>query len=93
VQTGPDGQFVFVVKEDRRVEMRTVTTAMRSGQDLVIASGLVGGETVITEGQMRLAPGMRVVVRDGRPRDGKKGGGKKGGEGAEKGGEPGRPKS
>jgi multidrug efflux system membrane fusion protein len=93
VQTGPDGQFVFVVKEDRRVEMRTVTTAMRSGQDLVIASGLAAGETVITEGQMRLAPGMRVVVRDGRPRDGKKGGGKKGGEGAEKGGEPGRPKS
>lgn len=101
VQTGPDGQFVFVMKEDRRVEMRTVTTAMRTGQDLVIASGLAAGETVITEGQMRLAPGMRVVVRDGRPRDGKKGG-KKGGEGgggggekggAEKGGEQGRPKS
>jgi membrane fusion protein, multidrug efflux system len=79
VQTGPDGQFVFVVKDDRRVEMRTVTTANRSGQDLVIASGLAAGETIITEGQMRLAPGMRVVVRDGRPRNDKKGGGKKGG--------------
>ncbi|HEU0120907.1 MAG TPA: efflux RND transporter periplasmic adaptor subunit [Bryobacteraceae bacterium] len=73
VQTGPDGQFVFVVKEDRRVEMRTVTTSSRSGQDLVIASGLQAGETVVTEGQLRLAPGMRVVVRDGRPRGDKKG--------------------
>lgn len=76
VQTGPDGQFVFVVKEDRKVEMRTVTTGTRNGTDLVIASGLQAGETVVTEGQMRLAAGMRVVVRDGRPRQDKKGKGK-----------------
>ncbi|MCX6593889.1 MAG: efflux RND transporter periplasmic adaptor subunit [Acidobacteria bacterium] len=83
VQTGQDGQFVFVVKEDRSVEMRTVTTATRSAQDMVISKGLAPGETVVTEGQMRLAPGMKVVVRDGRPAGkGAKGGGKgPGGEG------------
>ncbi len=74
VQTGQDGQFVFVVKEDRSVEMRTVTTAARSGQDLVIASGLSAGETVVAEGQMRLAPGMKVIVRDGRSGGGGRGG-------------------
>jgi multidrug efflux system membrane fusion protein len=73
VQTGPDGQFVFVVGEDRKVEMRTVTTGTRNGTDLVVASGLQAGETVVTEGQLRLAAGMRVVVRDGRPRQDKKG--------------------
>ncbi|MBI2684947.1 MAG: efflux RND transporter periplasmic adaptor subunit [Acidobacteria bacterium] len=77
VQTGPDGQFIFVVKEDRRVEMRTVTTGARSGNDLVIATGLQAGETVVSEGQMRLAPGMRVGARDGSKKGGKKGGGEK----------------
>jgi multidrug efflux system membrane fusion protein len=88
VQTGQDGQFVFVVKEDRSVEMRTVTTATRSSQDMVISKGLAPGETVVTEGQMRLAPGMKVVVRDGRPGGkGAKGGGGKG-PGGEAGGAP-----
>lgn len=85
VQTGPDGQFVFVVKEDRRVEMRTVTTTSRTGQDLVIGTGLAAGETVVTEGHLRLAPGMRVVVRDGRPRNNDKKGGKGGPPAAEAG--------
>ena len=44
----------------------------------IIASGVVAGETVVTEGHLRLAPGMRVVVRDGRPRNNDKKGGKGG---------------
>ena len=63
VQTGQDGSFVYVVKSDRSVENRAITTGSRSDQDLVVESGLQAGETVVTEGQLRLAPGMRVIVR------------------------------
>lgn len=69
VQTGQDGSYVFVVKQDRTVESRPVVTGVRVGQDLVVEKGLTPGETVVTEGQLRLAPGMRVQV--GVPSGGK----------------------
>ncbi|HLK65416.1 MAG TPA: efflux RND transporter periplasmic adaptor subunit [Bryobacteraceae bacterium] len=75
VQTGQNGSFVYVVKPDRTVESRVVTTGARVDQDMVIESGLETGETVVTEGQLRLAPGSRVVVRDGRGGGGQRGGG------------------
>jgi multidrug efflux system membrane fusion protein len=69
VQTGQEGPFVFVVKADSSVESRAVTIGSRVDQDIVIASGIQPGETVVTEGQLRLAPGIKVQVRDenGRP--------------------------
>ncbi len=63
VQTGQDGSYVFVVKEDRTAEMRPVVSGARVEQDLVIEKGLRPGETVVTEGQLRLAPGMRVQIQ------------------------------
>jgi multidrug efflux system membrane fusion protein len=66
IQAGQNGQFVYVVKPDRTVESRDVTTGARVDQDMVIETGLEPGETVVTEGQLRLAPGSRVVLRDGR---------------------------
>jgi multidrug efflux system membrane fusion protein len=66
VQTGQDGTFVYVVKPDRTVESRPVTTGGRVDQDLVIEKGLRAGEVVVTEGQLRLAPGSRVQFRDDR---------------------------
>jgi len=60
VQTGQDGQFVYVVKQDQTVEMRPVVTSTRVDQDLVVESGLTPGETIVTEGQLRLAPNSRV---------------------------------
>jgi multidrug efflux system membrane fusion protein len=65
VQTGQEGSYVFVIKEDRSVEMRPVTTGTRVDQDLVIEKGLNTGERVVTEGQLRLAPGMRVALQTG----------------------------
>jgi len=62
VQTGQDGEFVFVVKEDRTVESRPVTTSVRIDQDMVVSKGLEFGETVVTEGQLRLSPGARVTT-------------------------------
>jgi multidrug efflux system membrane fusion protein len=64
VQTGQDGQFVFVVKADSTVEQRTVTTGSAVDQDTVIKSGLNVGETVVTEGQLRLDAGTRVTRAD-----------------------------
>ena len=64
VQAGQEGVYVYVVKPDRSVESRTVVTGSRVDQDVVIQSGLQAGETVVTEGHLRLAPGMRVQPRD-----------------------------
>lgn len=63
VQTGQEGAYVYLVKEDRTVESRPVVTGARIDQDLVIEKGLQAGETVVTEGQLRLAPGMRVQIQ------------------------------
>jgi multidrug efflux system membrane fusion protein len=62
VQTGQDGPYVFVVKEDRTVESRPVTTGVRAEQNIVIENGLQPGEVVVTEGQLRLAPGTKVGI-------------------------------
>jgi multidrug efflux system membrane fusion protein len=64
VQAGQEGVYVYVVKPDRSVESRPVETGSRVDQDIVIKSGLQAGETVVTEGHLLLAPGMRVQPRD-----------------------------
>jgi len=63
VQTGQQGQYVFVVKPDQTVELRTVTVARAADGDSVIQQGLKAGETVVTDGQLRLTPGSRVSVK------------------------------
>jgi len=62
VQTGQDGQYVFVVKQDSTVEQRTITPGQRVADDIVVQKGLDAGETVVTEGQLRLEPGSRVTT-------------------------------
>jgi len=62
IQNGPNGQYVFVVKPDRTVELRSVKVDRAAGDETVIASGLKPGETVVTTGQLRLAPGSRVTL-------------------------------
>jgi multidrug efflux system membrane fusion protein len=63
VQTGQQGQFVYVVKEDHTVEVRPVRLDREVGTDAVIAQGLAPGERVVTDGQLRLTPGARVAVK------------------------------
>ncbi len=63
VQTGPNGEFVFVLKSDATTEVRAVKIARTEGDFAVVAEGLAKGEKVITRGQLRLAPGVKVVVR------------------------------
>ncbi|HMA17729.1 MAG TPA: efflux RND transporter periplasmic adaptor subunit [Thermoanaerobaculia bacterium] len=63
VQTGQAGQYVWVVKADLTVESRPVTVARTQGPIAVVAKGLQAGERVVTDGQMRLAPGAKVEIR------------------------------
>ena len=60
VQNGPTGQYVFVLKADQTVEMRPIKIARTEGDDTIVAGGLKVGDQVVTVGQLRLAPGMRV---------------------------------
>jgi multidrug efflux system membrane fusion protein len=62
VQNGPGGQYVFVVKPDLTAELRNIKIARAEGDDTIVASGLKAGEQVVTVGQVRLAPGMRVSL-------------------------------
>ena len=63
VQTGPQGEFVFVYKPDATAEVRKVTVARSEGDGVVIASGLAAGEKVVTRGQLRITPGAKLVPR------------------------------
>ena len=71
VQTGQDGTYVYVVGDDRSVSVVPVKTGPRIDQDMVIDEGLNGGETVVTEGQLRLQPGSKVQIRDQQTGDGR----------------------
>jgi multidrug efflux system membrane fusion protein len=64
VQSGQRGYFVYAVKPDNHVEIRPVTTGRTWGSKMVIASGLRPGETVVTDGQMRIFPGAQIVPVD-----------------------------
>ena len=49
-----------------------MTTGVRVNQEIVVDKGLEEGETVVMEGQLRLAPGSKVVIREGRGGSGAK---------------------
>jgi membrane fusion protein, multidrug efflux system len=63
VQNGQQGQYAFVIKPDQTAELRTVTVARTNGADTVIQSGLKPGETVVTDGQLRLVAGSKVTIK------------------------------
>jgi multidrug efflux system membrane fusion protein len=69
VQTGQAGEYVWVVRRDLTVESRPVTVSRTQGPIAIVARGLQVGEQVVTDGQLRLAPGARVEIRkpEGKP--------------------------
>ncbi len=62
VQTGPSGQYVYVVKQDMTTEVRKVEVDRVDSDNAIIAKGLQKGETVVVKGQLRLAPGAKVMI-------------------------------
>jgi multidrug efflux system membrane fusion protein len=69
VQTGQKGQYVFIVRSDHTVEMRPVEMARTLNDEAVIRTGLAAGESVVTDGHLRLFPGAKVDLKPpvGRP--------------------------
>jgi multidrug efflux system membrane fusion protein len=78
VQRGPNGTYVYVVKQDSTVTMRPITVTQQDDQQAVIASGLEAGEHVVTTGFGRLSEGTLVSTSSaedagqvGQPKGGK----------------------
>lgn len=63
VNTGQQGQFVFVIKSDMTVEPRPITVLRSSNGETVVDKGLASGERVVTDGQSRLVPGAKVEIK------------------------------
>jgi len=63
VQRGQNGEYVFVVKGDHTVESRPVTVSRSDQREAVIEKGLQAGETVVTDGQLRLQQGSKVQIK------------------------------
>jgi multidrug efflux system membrane fusion protein len=64
VQAGQQGQYMYVIKPDHTVEMRIVKVGRSFGKRMVIENGVTPGETVVTDGHLRLFPGAQVTLVD-----------------------------
>lgn len=63
IQQGADGNFLYAVKPDDTVEVRKIEViASHQGQS-ALAKGIAVGETVVTDGQLRLTPGARISAK------------------------------
>jgi len=65
IQTGLDGSYVFVVGRNMKVQPRPVVTGEAYDGETVVERGLKSGETVVTDGQLRLIPGASVTIKRG----------------------------
>jgi multidrug efflux system membrane fusion protein len=65
VNQGPTGTFAYVVGPDGKAQVRPIVVQTTQDTTAVIKSGLQAGETVVTDGQMSLKPGMAVKIRQG----------------------------
>jgi multidrug efflux system membrane fusion protein len=62
VQTGPEGQYVYVVGKDMVADIRKIDVQRTEGDSTIVARGLAKGEQVVTRGQLRLGPKSRVQI-------------------------------
>jgi len=62
VQTGPEGEYVYVISADMTAELRRVKVRRTDGDRTIIAQGVAKGEQVVTRGQLRLGPKVKVQI-------------------------------
>jgi multidrug efflux system membrane fusion protein len=62
VQTGPEGQYVYVVGDDMTADVRKITVQRTEGERAIVAKGLAKDERVVTRGQLRLGPKVPVQI-------------------------------
>ncbi|HJS38622.1 MAG TPA: efflux RND transporter periplasmic adaptor subunit [Burkholderiales bacterium] len=67
VQNGPDGQYVYLVGADMTAQVRRIGVQRTEGEIAVVAEGLAGGELVVTRGQLRLGPNVKVQIAKPAP--------------------------
>jgi len=77
VVEGQKGKYVFVVKDDMTVEARDVTEERVVGDLAIISKGVADDETVVTDGQINLAPGAKIVIKDANNQSDSQGGAQK----------------
>ena len=63
VQTGQDGSFAYVIREDLTVEFRRITPGFKVNGETVIDKGIENGERVVTDGHLQLVDGRKVDDR------------------------------
>ena len=63
IQQGADGNFLYAVKSDDTVEIRKLEIIASHQGMTAIAKGVAAGETVVTDGQLRLTPGVTVMAK------------------------------
>jgi multidrug efflux system membrane fusion protein len=63
IQTGQAGPFVFVVRKDLTVEARPVVPGPEVDGEVIVEKGVLAGERVVTDGQIRLVPGAKVELK------------------------------
>ena len=63
VMAGQQGNYVFVVGNDQVAKVRPITIGRVVGDMTTISNGLVAGEQVVVDGQLRLVPGAKVVAK------------------------------
>jgi multidrug efflux system membrane fusion protein len=63
LQTGQQGQFLYIVKQDNTAELRPVKAGTTINGKTVIEKGVTPGEQVVIDGQMRLSPGAQIMIR------------------------------
>ncbi|MBZ5527831.1 MAG: efflux RND transporter periplasmic adaptor subunit [Acidobacteriia bacterium] len=63
INTGQSGSFVYIIKSDNTAELRGVTPGRTVGTETIVESGLLPGETVVTDGQLRIVSGSKVMVK------------------------------
>jgi multidrug efflux system membrane fusion protein len=66
VQLGPQGPFVFVIKEGNIAELRSITVSRTQAGETVVSGGLKAGEQVVVEGHLRLVNGAPVASKPGQ---------------------------
>jgi multidrug efflux system membrane fusion protein len=64
VEQGQAGQYIYVIRHDSTAEMRPVTIGAEIKGETMILKGIKAGERVVTDGQMRLLPGGKVVIKE-----------------------------
>ncbi|HYP83984.1 efflux RND transporter periplasmic adaptor subunit [Variovorax sp.] len=79
VRNGPKGAYVYVIGEDRKVQMRTVQRGETTVEWVQLRTGVKEGDLVVTEGGDRLDDGTRVQLQGEAPAPGAANGGKRGG--------------